>query len=153
MYLKVMSPDALIFEGEVEKVVIPTMAGDIGILPRHIPLSSIIRPGIVRILPTDKNANEFIKGTKFLFDHDEITLSVGKGLLYLDGQTVVMLVGAITTIPISDEAVLEEMKKNMEKEIEQIKLQGDIDEIDKAYLSLQKITADLKLYNIHKHRL
>jgi len=49
--------------------------------------------------------------------------------------------------------VLEEMKKNMEKEIEQIKLQGDIDEIDKAYLSLQKITADLKLYNIHKHRL
>ena len=153
MYLKVMSPVALIFEWEVEKVVIPTMAGDIWILPRHIPLSSIIRPWIVRILPTDKNANEFIKWTKFLFDHDEITLSVGKWLLYLDGQTVVMLVWAITTIPISDEAVLEEMKKNMEKEIEQIKLQGDIDEIDKAYLSLQKITADLKLYNIHKHRL
>lgn len=64
-----------------------------------------------------------------------------------------MLVGAVTTIPMSDEAALEEMKKNMEKEIEQIKLQGDIDEIDKAYLSLQKITADLKLYNIHKHRL
>ena len=153
MYLKVMSPDALIFEWEIEKVVIPTMAGDIGILPHHIPLSSIIKPWIVRILPTDKKSYEFVKWTKFLFDKDEITISVGKWLLYLDGQTVVMLVGTGTTTPISDEAVLEQMKKNMEKEIEQIKLQGDIDEIDKAYLSLQKITADLKLYNIHKHRL
>ena len=41
----------------------------------------------------------------------------------------------------------------MEKEIEQIKLQGDIEEIDKAFLSLQKITSDLKLYKMHKHRL
>lgn len=104
-------------------------------------------------MPTDKNAQEFVKGTKFLFDKDEITLSVGKGLLYLDGASIVMLVGVVTTVPISDETVLEQMKKDMEKEIEQIKLQGDIDEIDKAYLSLQKITSDLKLYNIHKHRL
>lgn len=153
MYLKVMSPDALIFEWEAEKVVIPTMAGEICILPHHIPLSSIIKPWIVRILPTDKNAHEFVKWTKFLFDHDEITFSVGKGLLYLDWQSIVLLVGAVTTIPISDEAALEQMKKDMEKEIEQIKLQGDIDEIDKAYLSLQKITADLKLHRMHKHRL
>lgn len=147
-----MSPDALIFEWEVEKVVIPTMAGDIWILPHHIPLSSIIKPWIVKILPKDKNAG-FIKWTEFLFEEDMITLSVGKGLLYLDGQNVVMLVWAVTTVPISDEAALEQMKKDMEKEIEQIKLKWDIEEIDRAFLSLQKITADLKLYRMHKHRM
>lgn len=153
MYLKIMSPDALIFEWEVEKVVIPTMAGDIWILPHHIPLSSIIKPWIVRILPTDKNLDEFVKWTKFLFDNDEITLSVGKWLLYLDWQSVVMLVWLVTTVPISDEVALEEMKTNLEKEIEQIKIKWDIEEIDKAYLSLQKISADLRLYKMHKHKL
>jgi len=148
-----MSPDALIFEWEVEKVVIPTMVGDIWILPHHIPLSSIIKPWIVRILPMDKNAHEFVKWTKFLFDNDEITFSVGKWLLYLDGQNIVMLVWIATTIPISDEVALENMKKEMEKEIHEIKTKWSIEEIDKAFLSLQKITADLKLYKMHKHRM
>jgi len=148
-----MSPDTLIFEWEVNKVVIPTMAGDIWILPHHIPLSSIIRPWIVKILPKDKNISEFVKGTKFLFDNDEITLSVGKWLLYLDGHVIVMLVNTFTTQPISDERALEEMKKEMEKEIEQIKLKWDIEEIERAFFSLQKITADLKLYKLHKHKL
>lgn len=153
MLLKIMSPDELIFEWEVEKVVIPTMSGDVWILPHHVPLSSIIKPWIVRILPKDQKAEEFVKWTKFLFENDEITLSVGKWLLYLDGQHVVLLVNTATTKPLSDEKALEEMKQTMEKDIEQIKLKWDIEEIEKAFLSLQKITADLKLYKMHKHRL
>ena len=37
------------------------------------------------------------------------------------------------------------MKAQLEKDIQDIKLKGDIDSIEKAYLSLQKITADLHL--------
>lgn len=153
MFLKILSPEGLIFEWEVEKVIAPTMDGDIWILPHHAALSSIITPWIVKILPKDKKIDEFIKGTKFLFEDDKITLSVGKWLLYLDGENVVMLVGSATTKPISDEVALEKMKEDLEKEIEQIKLKWTVEEIEKAYLSLQKITADIKLYRMHKHRL
>lgn len=153
MLLKILSPVKLIFEGEVEKVLAPTIDGDIGILPKHASLSSIIIPWIVKILPKEKESKEFIKWTEFLFEDDKITLAVGKGLLYLDGDTVVMLVGTATTKPISDEKALEKMKEDLEKEIEQIKAKWDVESIEKAYLSLQQITADLKLYKMHKHKL
>jgi len=150
MLLKILSPDANIFEWEVEKVIIPTVIGEICVLPDHTPLSSIIVPWIVKILPKNKNKEEFLKGTKFLFEHDNIALSVGKWLLYLDGKHIMLLVWDATTTPISDEEALENMKKEMEKEIEQIKLKWNIEEVDKAFLSLQKITADLQLHKIHK---
>jgi hypothetical protein len=50
----------------------------------------------------------------------------------------------------TDEEVLEKMKKDMEKQIEEIKIKGSLDDIEKAFLHLQKITADLKLHKIKK---
>ncbi|MEI8092457.1 MAG: hypothetical protein WCG98_10275 [bacterium] len=51
-----------------------------------------------------------------------ITLSVGKGLIYLDGDSVELLINSATTDVTSDTALLEKMKKDLEKEIEEVKL-------------------------------
>ncbi|EKD24819.1 MAG: hypothetical protein ACD_80C00149G0005 [uncultured bacterium (gcode 4)] len=148
MFLKIISPSSVIYHGEVLKVIIPTAAWEIGILPHHIPLTSIITPWLVKFLPKEKHAEAFVQWATFLFEDDMITISVGKWLLYLDGETVELLINTATTHAVSDKALLEKMKADQEKEIELIKLKGDINEIEKAYLSLQQITADLKLHKM-----
>ncbi len=151
MILKIISPSAIIYQGEVLKVQVPTAAWEIGILPHHIPLTSIVVPWLVRFLPKEKPTQSFVEWTNFLFEDDMITLSVGKGLIYLDGDSVELLINSATTDVTSDTALLEKMKKDLEKEIEEVKLKWDVNEVEKAYFSLQKITADLKLQKL-KHK-
>jgi hypothetical protein len=45
---------------------------------------------------------------------------------------------------------LENMRKEMEKQIEEIKIKWSLDDVEKAFLHLQKISADIKLYKIKK---
>ena len=45
-HLKVTSPDRVFFEGEVTMVEINTTEGQIGVLPNHIPLTSVLAPGV-----------------------------------------------------------------------------------------------------------
>lgn len=151
MFLKIISPSTVIYQGEVLKVLIPTVAWEIGILPHHMALTSIITPWLVKFLPKEKHSEAFVEWATFLFEDDMITLSVGKGLMYVDGDTVELLINTAISDMVSDKVLLEKMKADQEKEIEQIKLKGDISSIEKAYLSLQKITADLKLHKM-KHR-
>lgn len=47
--LKVISPDRIFFDDDVEMVEIRTTEGDIGVLKHHIPLTSILAPGILNI--------------------------------------------------------------------------------------------------------
>lgn len=151
MLLKIVSPQGIIFEGKVEKVQIPTDVGLIGISPNHTPFSSIVIPGITKILPTEKKWSEVLSSAEFLFEQDEINISLGQGIVYLDGSTILMLVSSATTNPKTDKQTLEDMKKQLEEKIAEIKVKWDIEEIEKAYLSLQKLTSDLKLLKLKKH--
>jgi F-type H+-transporting ATPase subunit epsilon len=45
----VVSAEESIFAGEAEFVVLPGESGELGIYPRHAPLITRIRPGVVRI--------------------------------------------------------------------------------------------------------
>ena len=92
MHLTVVSPQETIFQWEVVRATIPTEAGVITVLPNHIPLGSIVKPGILSFLPKDKQGNAFVKGTDFLFKNDEIHISVAHGSLYVDGTNVIILV-------------------------------------------------------------
>ena len=47
--LEIITPDRKFFEGDVDMVEMNTTEGEIGILPGHIPLTVIIKPGILRI--------------------------------------------------------------------------------------------------------
>lgn len=44
-----VSPEKILLEREVSMVVIPGLKGDIGVLPNHAPLLTLLRPGVVRI--------------------------------------------------------------------------------------------------------
>jgi|SRR5262245_8834147 len=45
-----VSPEAVVFSGQVEHVVVPGSEGEFGVLAGHAPLIAMLRPGILRIL-------------------------------------------------------------------------------------------------------
>jgi F-type H+-transporting ATPase subunit epsilon len=49
IHVDVVSAEESIFAGEAEFVVLPGEAGELGIYPKHTPLITRIKPGVVRI--------------------------------------------------------------------------------------------------------
>jgi len=47
--LSLVTPDGPAFEGEVEMIVVPGAAGEIGVLARHAPLIATLKAGSIRI--------------------------------------------------------------------------------------------------------
>jgi len=150
MLLEINTPEGKIFEGKIEKVILPTQVGEICILKNHQPLVSVVEPGIVKIKVPKQQHQEFIKWTKFLFEDEWLCISVWSWILYVSWSEIILLTSTATSQIETDEAVLEKMKLEMEKQIEEIKIKGSLDDVEKAFLHIQKITADLKLHKIKK---
>jgi F-type H+-transporting ATPase subunit epsilon len=49
LHLDFVSPESVLFSGEVDQVDLPGAEGDLGILAGHAPLVTTLRPGIVTI--------------------------------------------------------------------------------------------------------
>ena len=140
MYLKVNTPEGVIFEWNVEELVIPTQAWEIGILPGHIPLVSVVKPGIAKIKSKDiQNKSEFI------WEEDFLNITVGKWLLFTDGKNILVTVSKSVVKPEQSMEILEKMKKDLEEEIKKLQAKGEIEDIDKALTMLQTIEAEIKL--------
>ncbi|MDL2301615.1 ATP synthase F1 subunit epsilon [Lachnospiraceae bacterium OttesenSCG-928-D06] len=53
--LRIITPDRVFFEDTVDMVEFNTTEGEIGVLPGHIPLTVIIKPGILTITMGDES--------------------------------------------------------------------------------------------------
>jgi F-type H+-transporting ATPase subunit epsilon len=60
VHVDVVSAEELIFSGETDLAVFPGEAGELGILPRHAPLLTRIRPGTVRLKVPDRDEYELV---------------------------------------------------------------------------------------------
>jgi F-type H+-transporting ATPase subunit epsilon len=60
IHVDVVSAEAEIFSGEAEFVVLPGEAGELGIYPRHAPLITRIKPGVVSITPVGGGEKQLI---------------------------------------------------------------------------------------------
>lgn len=88
--LEIVTPEARVYSDTVDTVVIPTVAGEIGILPGHIPLLTQVEAGELRVQ----------KGAK-----TEL-LAVGSGFAEIDGDKVSILAeSAIDEAKIDEDAV------------------------------------------------
>lgn len=47
--LCVIAPERIFYEDDVEMIELNTTEGEIGVLPEHIPLTTIVAPGVLRI--------------------------------------------------------------------------------------------------------
>jgi len=63
IHVDVVSAEESIFSGLAEFVVLPGEAGELGIMPGHMPLMTRIKPGAVRVkLPDNKEELIFVAG-------------------------------------------------------------------------------------------
>ncbi|MCR5418685.1 MAG: ATP synthase F1 subunit epsilon [Lachnospiraceae bacterium] len=56
--LKIIAPDRVFYEGSVEMVELNTTEGEIGVYKNHIPLTVIIKPGILTITESADSVKE-----------------------------------------------------------------------------------------------
>jgi F-type H+-transporting ATPase subunit epsilon len=93
IHIDVVSAEQSIFSGEAEFVVLPGEAGELGIYPRHTPLITRIKPGVVTITPAGGG--------------DKETIFVAGGILEVQPKVITVL--ADTAIRAHD---LDEAKAN-----------------------------------------
>jgi F-type H+-transporting ATPase subunit epsilon len=64
--LSLVTPEGPAFEGEVEMLIVPGAAGEIGVLARHAPLVATLKAGGTRVhIRRDEEVREFATGPGF----------------------------------------------------------------------------------------
>ncbi len=62
MLLKIVTPDGITYESEIDQVSLPTQTGEITVLPQHIPLVSVLKAGEVRIQKNGQQVELAVSG-------------------------------------------------------------------------------------------
>ena len=94
--LEIVTPEAKVYSDTIDSVVVPTVEGEIGVLPGHIPLLTQVEHGELRV--TKGGTTQW--------------LAVGGGFAQIDGDRVrVLAEHAITEEKIDEHAVEAAMKR------------------------------------------
>ncbi|MCC7543864.1 MAG: hypothetical protein RLZZ369_1365 [Pseudomonadota bacterium] len=126
IHVDVVSAEESIFSGEATLVSLPGEVGELGILPRHTPLITRIKPGAVRIQRADNNEEEFV--------------FVAGGILEVQPHCVTVLADTAIRGADLDEAKANEAKRLAEEALQTAK--GDLD-LAKAQSELAVMVAQL----------
>lgn len=103
--LEIVTPEAKVYSDTIDSVVIPTVEGEIGVLPGHIPLLTQIEHGELRVT----------KGTV------SSLLAVSGGFAQIDGDKVRVLAEHAITEEKIDENAVEAAMKRAEQELKEAK--------------------------------
>ena len=131
IHVDVVSAEANIYSGEAKFVALPGESGELGILPRHTPLITRIKPGAVRIEKADG-------GEEFVF--------VAGGILEVQPHCVTVLADTAIRGHDLDEAKANEAKKlaedamkNAKSDIDFAKAQGEFAAMAAQIAAIQKL--------------
>lgn len=125
IHVDVVSAEASIFSGEAKFVALPGEAGELGILPGHIPLITRIKPGAVRIEKADG-------GEEFVF--------VAGGILEVQPHCITVLSDTAIRGKDLDEAKASDARKQAEEAVKNAR--SDID-LAKATSELAVMAAQI----------
>ncbi len=132
IHVDVVSAEQGIFSGEAEFVALPGEAGELGIYPRHTPLITRIRPGVVRIR---------IPGQA-----DEEHVFVAGGILEVQPNVVTVLADTAIRGQDLDEAKArdalekaEELRKNAGSELEIAKVEAEMSALAAQLAAIRKL--------------
>jgi len=127
IHVDVVSAEESIYSGEAEFVVLPGVAGELGIYPKHTPLLTQIKPGAVRI----KVPNEA----------EETLVFVQGGFLEVQPNVVTVLADTAIRAHDLDEAKALEAKAKAE---DAMRSKLSAEEIAKAQAELASAAAQLQ---------
>ncbi|MFA7446099.1 MAG: F0F1 ATP synthase subunit epsilon [Flavobacteriaceae bacterium] len=91
MKLEIISPEAVLFSGEVTSVTVPGANGEFQMLNNHAAIVSVLAKGKIKIdSNTFKNSTQF--EDKFAKENNRYTLSINSGTLEMKDNKAVVLV-------------------------------------------------------------
>jgi F-type H+-transporting ATPase subunit epsilon len=96
--LEIVTPDAIVYSEDVDMVTLPSVEGQLGILPQHVALMTQLVPG--EIIVRRGGRDEF--------------LAVGGGLVEVTGKRVSILTDMAVAADKIDEARVEEARQRAE---------------------------------------
>jgi len=99
--LQIITPDATVYDEDVEIVMLPSVGGQIGILPHHVRLMTVMERGEM-IVRKDGRAH---------------FLAVGEGLVDVSGDRVSILTDMAIGVENIDEAKAEEARQRAEAQL------------------------------------
>lgn len=93
MYLEIVSPEATLFNSEVNSVVVPGVNGEFEMLKDHAPLVSLLKEGIIKIhTQSDLNSEELHESISPLNGNNKIlTVKINSGTLEVKDNKVIIL--------------------------------------------------------------
>jgi F-type H+-transporting ATPase subunit epsilon len=93
MHVNIVSAESEIYSGTVTQVFAPAEMGEVGVMPRHAPMLSTLKAGVVRVIP---------------LDGEEQTFFVSGGILEIQPHVVTILSDtALRAADIDESAALE----------------------------------------------
>ena len=97
--LEIVTPESKAYSEDVDSVVIPGSEGELGILPEHSPLMTLLNPGELRVIK----------------DGQEIRLAVGEGFVEVTAEKVAVLTDMAIDEANIDETLAEQAMRNAEE--------------------------------------
>ena len=104
IHVDVVSPEGELFSGEATEVFASASQGDLGIMPRHAPLLTLLKPGEVRVRTPDGEEHHFF---------------VGGGALEVQPKRVTVLADTALRAKDIDEAAALAAKQRAEEALQQ----------------------------------
>lgn len=71
---EIVSQDRIVFQGDVDMVVLPGAAGEMGILPHHSPVLSVLNYGIITVKRAGKEDHFTVAGGVAEVQPDQVTV-------------------------------------------------------------------------------
>jgi F-type H+-transporting ATPase subunit epsilon len=124
--LHIVTPEASVYSAEVEIVTLPTIVGQIGVMPNHVRLVTELVPG--EIIARRNGQSDY--------------LAVGGGLVQVTGESVSILTDLAVAADSIDEAKAEEARQRAAARLRE-KLSAE--EIASVNASLARSLAQLKV--------
>ncbi len=112
LHLTMLTPERVVYDADILEMTVPTAMGEIGILPNHLPLVSLLKPGELRVKK----------------DGTEIQLAITGGFIEVKpGNQIQLLVDAAERVEEIDVERAEQARARAEEYLREKKFQNDVE--------------------------
>lgn len=127
MDVKIMAPDRVFYEGQVSFIEFNTTEGIVGIYPKHIPMTVVISPGVLKIVEANGETKE---------------AALHSGFVEVLGDSITMLAESVEWPDEIDIRRAEEARVRAERRIK-----DDSQDMNRAELALKRSVVRMQLGN------
>ena len=132
LQVDIVSAEGAIFSGAAHIVFVPASQGELGILPRHAPLLTLLKPGEVRVQPQEGEEQQFY---------------VGGGALEVQPHRVTVLADTAMRArdidEVADQAVKQRAEERLRTKVDKIEQAEALAEVARA-MALLKVVQRLR---------